>query len=120
MAKDTQFLGNQAQGVCSWFLLRTSPSWTPCSLSRRVHQGVLSTRLYRLNQPMSREKSSRFSPLQQKCLRIFYQLLRPYKKLHGFHTIDDTMIIRERHVHHGANYYLTVDDDRTLLNLMHT
>jgi hypothetical protein len=55
MAKDTQFLGNQAQGVCSWFLLRTSPRGRHALFPGRVNSGVLSTKLYRLNLLMSRE-----------------------------------------------------------------
>src|SRR5690606_40059222 len=49
-------------------------------------------------------------------------ILLPYTTLfrsHSFLAIDNAMIIGEREIHHRADFDLAVNDDRTILNLVH-
>ena len=58
----------------------------------------------------------KFSTLQQQLFGVFDQLLDPGQELHCFPSIYDSMIIAHRHIHHGSNYDLTFQGNRTILD----
>ena len=60
-----------------------------------------------------------FEPRSNRLLlRRFHQFLDADEKLHGFHAINDAMVVAEGYVHHGANFNLAFDRHSPALDLV--
>src|SRR5688572_3034034 len=56
--------------------------------------------------------------LEQQRPGILDELLQANQEPHGFAAVDDAVVVGERDVHHRPDLHLTVDGNRTVLNLV--
>jgi hypothetical protein len=60
------------------------------------------------------------SHFQEHPRRILEAFFDADQKRNGFFAINDAVIVTECQIHHGANFYFTIDRNRALLDGMHT
>jgi len=75
--------------------------------------GTLPTKPY---SNMEKKQKNPTKRLQQHLPRVLNVLLDLYQKGNGFPTVEQSVVVCERKVHHGSNLHLSVDRNRLLLD----